>query len=62
MEHIRNAMQNLEESRRGFDRAQTVTFEQFLVVLRARPETLIRNVHQVFHDMVMAGREPFPQP
>ena len=26
--------------------------EQFLIVLRAKPDTLIRNVHQVFHDMV----------
>jgi len=55
MEHIRNAMQNLGETQQGLDRAQTVTFEQFLIVLRARPETLIRNVHQVFHDMVQAA-------
>ena len=65
MEHIRNAMQNLEESQRGLDRAQTVTFEQFLIVLRARPETLIRNVHQVFHDMVQAsvhaGPDEYPE-
>ncbi len=65
MEHIRNAMDNLEESQRGLDRAQTVTFEQFLIVLRARPETLIRNVHQVFHDMVRAsvgtGQDEYPE-
>ena len=65
MEHIRNAMHNLEDSQRGLDRAQTVTFEQFLIVLRARPETLIRNVHQVFHDMVMAsvemGQDEYPE-
>jgi len=65
MEHIRNAMQNLEESQRGLDRAQTVTFEQFLIVLRAQPHTLIRNVHQVFHDMVRAsvgtGRDEYPE-
>ncbi len=65
MEHIRNAMQNIEESQRGFDRAQTVNFEQYLIVLRTRPETLIRNVHQVFHDMVQAsvgtGQDEYPE-
>ena len=65
MEHIRNAMQNIEESQRGLDRAQTVNFEQFLIVLRTRPETLIRNVHQVFHDMVQAsvgtGQDEYPE-
>ena len=53
------------ESQRELDRAQTVSFEKFLSVLRGRPETLIRNVHQVFHDMVHAsvdtGEDEYPE-
>ena len=64
MEHIRNAMHHIEESQRRLDRAQTLDFEQFLIVLRAKPDTLIRNVHQVFHDMVQAsvgtGQDEYP--
>ena len=58
MEHIRSAMHHIEESQRNLDRTQTLTFEQFLVLLRAKPQTLIRNVHQVFHDMVQASVAP----
>ena len=36
MEYIRKAMENLEESQRGLDRARTITFEEFLVAA-ARP-------------------------
>ncbi len=64
MEHIRNAMQNLEESQRGVDRSGTISFEQFLVQLRAQPQHLIRNVHQVFYDMVQSsvgsGEDEYP--
>ncbi|MCP4572857.1 MAG: serine protein kinase PrkA [bacterium] len=52
MEYIRKAMRNLAESQRGQDPARTIDFAEFLTLLRAHPERLIRNVHQVFHDMV----------
>jgi len=49
---IRRAMSALTESQRGLDPSRTITFEEFLVQLQEHPERLIRNVHQVFHDMV----------
>jgi predicted Ser/Thr protein kinase len=65
MEHIRNAMHNIEESQRQLDWAKTISFEEFLIVLRTHPQTLIRNVHQVFHDMVQTtvgmGQDEYPE-
>ena len=62
---ISQAMAALHASQRGLDHAQTVTFAQFLELLRAHPERLIRNVHQVFHDMVSAyvgqGFDEYPE-
>jgi predicted Ser/Thr protein kinase len=52
MDYIRKAMHKLQESQRGNEAASAISFESFLVQLRAHPERLIRNVHQVFHDMV----------
>lgn len=52
MEYIRKAMENLEESQRVNETASAISFEQFLLRLREHPQRLIRNVHQVFHDMV----------
>ncbi len=64
MEYIRQAMKNLEASQRGDEAAQAITFESFLVRLRAHPERLVRNVHQVFHDMVWShvdmGLDEYP--
>ena len=64
MDYIRQAMHNLEESQLGHEAAQTISFESFLVRLRAHPERLIRNVHQVFHDMVYSyvdmGQDEYP--
>jgi len=65
VENVRKAMQDLEESQRGLDRSTTITFEEFLVKLRQEPEKMIRNVHQVFHDMVHTfvgtGRDEYPE-
>jgi predicted Ser/Thr protein kinase len=64
MEHVRKAMQELEQGQRGLDRSRTVTFEEFLVNLRQEPQKMIRNVHQVFHDMVRShlgtGHDEYP--
>ncbi|MFO7609411.1 MAG: serine protein kinase PrkA [Candidatus Krumholzibacteriia bacterium] len=64
MEHIRKAMRHLTEAGRGHDPARTVTFDEFLLQLQEHPERLIRNVHQVFHDMVTAyvgeGHDEYP--
>jgi predicted Ser/Thr protein kinase len=45
-------MAALTESQRGQDPARTISFEEYLGRLQDQPERLIRNVHQVFHDMV----------
>ena len=64
MEHVRRAMSRLTDSERGQDPARTVTFDEFLLLLQEHPERLIRNVHQVFHDMVHsyvgAGHDEYP--
>ena len=64
LEHVRSAMHDLEESQRGLDRARTISFEQFLILLRKFPARFIRNVHQVFHDMVHTyvgeGHDEYP--
>jgi len=65
LEQIRSAMHNLEENQRGIDRARTITFEQFMILLRKFPARFIRNVHQVFHDMVRSyvgtGHDEYPE-
>jgi len=65
MERVRKAMQDLEESQRGLEQSRTITFEEFLVKLRQEPEKMIRNVHQVFHDMVRTfvgtGHDEYPE-
>ncbi len=65
MEHVRKAMEDLEESQRNLDRSKTITFEEFLIKLRQNPEMMIRNVHQVFHDMVQtfvgSGHDEYPE-
>ncbi|MCB1181959.1 serine protein kinase PrkA [bacterium] len=58
-------MLELEESQRNRDRARTISFEEFLVEVRHAPERMIRNVHQVFHDMVRTyvgeGFDEYPE-
>lgn len=64
-EPINQAMAALRAGQRGLDRSQALPFTQFLELLRAHPERLIRNVHQVFHDMVRAyvgeGFDEYPE-
>jgi predicted Ser/Thr protein kinase len=64
MDPIRKALQDLAASQRGLDPGRTLSFEDFLAQLRWRPDRLIRNVHQVFHDMVRAhvgeGHDEYP--
>jgi len=65
MEYIQKAMDHLQESQRGSHSARTLTFEEFLVQLREKPARNIRNVHQVFHDMVRSfvgvGVDEYPE-
>ncbi len=65
MEYIRKAMDDLRESQSGNRVARTLTFEEFLLQLRRHPARNIRNVHQVFHDMVRSfvgdGFDEYPE-
>jgi len=64
MDAIQKALQDLAGSQRGLELGRTLTFEDFLAQLRWRPDRLIRNVHQVFYDMVRAhvgaGYDEYP--
>jgi len=64
MDLIRKALENLANSQRGLEAGRTLTFEQFLAQLSWRPDRLIRDVHQVFHDMVQTyvgeGHDEYP--
>jgi len=51
MENIKTALERLEQGR-GPDRSTPLSFEEFLKALNARPLTVIRNVFQVFNEMV----------
>ena len=64
MDTIQKALLDLASSQRGLESGRTLTFEDFLAQLRWRPDRLIRNVHQVFYDMVQAhvggGHDEYP--
>lgn len=65
MDYIRKAMDHLRESQRDSRHDHTLTFEEFLLQLRENPARNIRNVHQVFHDMVRSfvgsGFDEYPE-
>lgn len=52
MEDIEKAIQSLNRSMIEQDQRSPIPFEEFLKVITARPTIAIRNVFQVFHDMV----------
>ncbi|MEE8481668.1 MAG: serine protein kinase PrkA, partial [Desulfobacterales bacterium] len=52
MEDIEKAIQSLNRSMIEQDQRSPTPFEEFLKVITARPTIAIRNVFQVFHDMV----------
>jgi predicted Ser/Thr protein kinase len=61
---IKNAMDNLNHSMSKFERRSSIPFETFLSELVADPSIVIRNVFQIFHDMMKAyvgeGIEEYP--
>ena len=54
MDRVDRAMTYLESGIRGKNQRIPVTFEKFLQILIAQPHIVIRNVFQVFRDMVNA--------
>ena len=51
---IKKAMQNLNQNLSGLEKRSALPFEEFLKELAANPALVIRNVFQVFHDMMKA--------
>ena len=51
---IKKAMQNLNQNMSDLEQRTSIPFEEFLQELAARPATMMRNVFQVFHDMIKA--------
>ncbi len=52
MDYIKTAMQNLDRIISDRHQHPPIQFEEFLKVLTEKPATVIRNVFQVFHDMI----------
>ncbi len=52
MDNIRKALQRLDDGNGEWQQRAPVPFDDFLQLLHARPEVLIRNIFQTFHDMV----------
>ncbi len=61
---IKKALDNLNHSMSKFERRSSIPFEAFLNELVANPPVVIRNVFQIFHDMIKAyvgeGIEEYP--
>ncbi|MFH1137149.1 MAG: serine protein kinase PrkA [Pseudomonadota bacterium] len=64
MENIGKAMSVLELSRGGRETDQPVNFSRLLSLVVEKPEKILRNVFQVFHDMIKsyvgAGVDEYP--
>ncbi|ABQ28454.1 serine protein kinase PrkA [Geotalea uraniireducens] len=54
MDDISKAMQHINRSITGWNQREPMPFEEFLELLSANPTKVIRNVFQVFHDMIMS--------
>ena len=54
MDNIRQALQNLGRNLSEQGQSAPIPFGEFLALLIKRPERVVRNVFQVFHDMVMS--------
>ena len=54
MDGITKAMQNLNSSMIELEQRTSLSFEEFLKILVGKPSIVMRDVFQVFHDMVKA--------
>lgn len=61
---IKKALQNLNRNIIEREQRPVITFDEFLEMMAARPDTVVRNVFQVFHDMVKSyvggGLDEYP--
>jgi len=64
MDTISRALHHIDRSVNEWEHLAPIPFEEFLKILVANPKRVIRNVFQVFHDMVMShieiGADEYP--
>lgn len=64
IENIEHALTNLDQSVGYRQQSPVISFEAFLQILQEKPAASLRNVFQVFHDMMKAymgeGRDEYP--
>lgn len=64
MDNIQSALQHLERSLSERDQQTVLSFEEFLRLLVAKPDKVIRNVFQLFYDMMNSyigeGEDEYP--
>lgn len=64
MENVKNAMKRLKENILGQEHRQPIPFDEYLLLLSKKPEAHLRNVFQVFYEMikhyVSDGVEEYP--
>jgi predicted Ser/Thr protein kinase len=54
LSNIQKAMEHLHSTQANLDQQTPIPFQSFLELVTQRPEAMIRNVFQFFHDMVKA--------
>ena len=63
-ESIQTAMENFDKSMSGHDQRESIPFDDFLKELAIKPSVVIRNIFQMFYDMVKlfvgAGLDEYP--
>src|SRR6185369_1731509 len=64
MSNVDKAIQHLNRKISEREHSQTITFDEFLNILAMRPDTVVRNIFQTFHDMIRTyigvGRDEYP--
>lgn len=54
MTDISRALQHIKGSVSSWDKREPLAFNEFLQMLAARPQQVVRNIFQVFHDMIVS--------
>ncbi|HYS42967.1 MAG TPA: serine protein kinase PrkA, partial [Geobacteraceae bacterium] len=54
MDNIDKALGHINRSMSEWEQGAPISFDEFLEVLVERPEKVVRNIFQLFHDMIMA--------
>jgi predicted Ser/Thr protein kinase len=64
MDNIRKALKRIDDRHNAWDQRITIPFEEFLLLTTRRPTVVIRNIFQVFHDMIKTfiseGADEYP--